>query len=387
MTGEGVSRRALVGAGTVATAGVMARAASAQPARPALARGAGARPQDRLSVRQDGTYDVAPLAKDGVGLGVVQSRVIPVDADNPAKKLRSNLEHMRSLIDFAQGWGGPKDILFFHEFPLTGYYSWDRKQALRVAIDIPGPETQSLGEKARQYNCWLVFGSYARDPAWPGHLLSITTVMDPRGEIVAKIWKARNIKGVFKGFELFTTTVFDVLDRYVEMYGRDAVIPVIRTNLGNLAVSSVQREPELFRAMALKGAEIILRTASGGFTKADVQASAMYNGVYVAVCNNSVSPDNGYFFEDAGGSGGSTIYGPEGEVLDTANSPNETLVSARIPIAAFRARHRQPILHKELYLDVYEAYRDNYPPNLFSSYVPSDGQDAARYLKDKGRWR
>lgn len=230
-----------------------------------------------------------------------------------------------------------------------------------------------------------MFGSYVRDPEWPDNLLSITTIMDDQGRIIDKQWKARNIKGVFFGFELFTTTIYDVLDRYTEMYGVDRVVPIARTPIGNLATSSVQREPELFRAMALKGAEVILRTATGGFTPADIQATAMYNGVYVAVSNNAASPNNGLYFEDAGG-GGASIYDPMGELVASAPSPFETLVTHRIPIKDFRARHRQPIVHSELVMPVYEAYRSKYPPSLFSKYQPTSIDDAGRYLADKARW-
>ena len=126
----------------------------------------------------------------------------------------------------------------------------------------------------------LVFGSYVRDPDWPKSVLSITTIMNDKGEIVDKHWKARNIKGVFGGgIELFTTTIYDVLDRYVEMYGSDRVIPIARTPIGNIATSSVQREPELFRAMAMKGAETdfagqIIRTANAHANRVAVQAGA-----------------------------------------------------------------------------------------------------------------
>jgi hypothetical protein len=210
--------------------------------------------------------------------------------------------------------------------------------------------------------------------------------MNDKGEIVDKHWKARNIKGVFPGFELFTTTVYDVLDRYVEMYGRDAVVPVTRTPLGNLCTSSIQREPELFRAMAMKGAEVVLRTASGGFTPMDIAATSLYNGVYTAIVNNAVSPDNGLFFDDAG-SGGTAVYGPDGKAIAEADGKEEQLVVARIPIAELRARKRQPVVHMDLYRDVFDGYVSRYPPNLWSQYVPESLEDAARFLKDKSRWR
>ena len=375
----------MIGAG--AAAGLLAGVAAPARARGAGASGGPAGPARRpLAMRQDGTYDTVPLARDAIMLGVVQSRVVPVDLANLQASRLANVQHMVDLIDRANDLVS-HDLLFFHEFPITGYYhGWTLDDARRVAIELPGPETELLARKAREHGCWLVFGSYVRDPAWPRALLSITTIMNDRGEIVDRHWKARNLKGFFGGRkELFTTTIYDVLDRYVEMYGPDAVIPVTRTPLGNIATSSTQKEPELFRAMAMKGAELILRTATGGFTPLDIQATSLYTGVYTALANNAASPENDRYFADTGG-GGSVIYGPDGVELASARLAFETLVSQRIPIAAFRARHRQPVVHTELFLPVYEQYRSQYGPNLFGAYQPTDPLDAGRYLQDKARW-
>jgi predicted amidohydrolase len=381
---SGISRRSLLAAGaTIAALPTASFAASPLADQPST-RPTGTK--SPLIMQPDGGYARVALAKDAWTLGVVQSRVLAVDAANPAKGRAANVQHMCDLIDYASGFSGRKDMLFFHEFPITGYnYKWTLAEARRVAIELPGEETEALAKKARQYGTWLVFGSYVRDPDWPDNLLSITTIMNDKGEIVDKHWKARNIKGVFFGFELFTTTTYDVLDRYIEMYGQDRVVPIARTPLGNIATSSVQREPELFRAMAMKGAEIILRTATGGFTPADIQTTAMYNGVYVAVANNAASPNNGLYFDDAGG-GGASIYDPAGELVATAPNAFETLVTHRIPISDFRARHKQPIVHSELVMPVYEAYRSKYPPSLFSGYQPTSIEDSGKYLAGKARW-
>lgn len=371
-----LSRRAMMG--SAAGMGLAALASGR-----ALAGDAQTRP---VEVKPDGTYDVVPLTREAFTLGVAQSRVIPVDVGRLKTTRKANLDHMLALIDASTlGFVRP-DLLFFHEFPITGWRDWTREEVLRLAIDIPGEETAAIGAKAREHGMYVVFGSYARDPDWPGHALSITTVIDPQGNVIAKNWKARNVKGLFGGdTELFTTTIYDVLDRYVEIYGEDAVVPVVRTPIGNIFTSSIQREPEYFRAAAIKGAEVMLRTASGGFSPIDMQATSLYNGVYTAVCNNSISP-GGVFFEDVG-AGGSAIYGPDGAMLASATSPNETLVATRVPIAQFRARHRQPMIHKELYLKEFEQYVPRYAPNLFQDYQPRDLKDAGRFLKDKGRWK
>lgn len=375
-----LSRRALFGAG----AGIAAGAALTwNDFAQASTKGG----PDKLNFTPDGRYATVPLTKTHISLGVVQSRVLPVELSKLKQTRRANVQHMVDLIDAANGFSGKKDLLFFHEFPITGYYDkWNLADARKVAIEIPGEETEILAKKAREYGCWLVFGSYVRDPDWPENLLSITTIMNGEGEVVDKHWKARNIKGFFGGdFELFTTTIYDVLDRYIEMYGADAVIPITRTPIGNIATTSTQREPELLRAMAMKGAEIMLRTASGGFSPIDMQATSLYNGIYTAVANNAASPESKYYFADTG-AGGSAIYAPDGEEISKAKSEFETLVHARIPIAEFRARHRQPIVHSELIMPVYEQYRSQYGPNLFSNYQPKDGADSGRYLRDRARW-
>ena len=350
------------------------------------ARAAMGKGPDTLTINQDGTYATVPLEKPVVTLGVVQSRVRGVRVDNLSKDIGSNLSHMLELIDNAFHFGPGADILFFHEFPITGFNTWNREDILKLAIEIPGPETEAVAAKAKEHSCYVVFGSYAKDPDWPRHVLSITTIIGPDGRIVDKHWKARNIKGVFGDIELFTTTIYDVLDEYVEMYGADAVIPVTRTPVGNIATSSVQLEPELFRAFAMKGAEICLRTATGGFTPWDIQATARYNRMYTAVCNNAVSPDNPGFYDDAS-SGGSAVYDPRGNAIAHADTKFETLVPAVIPIGEFRQRHRQPIVHMDLYRPLFDEYRNAYAPNLFSEYQPTDLRDSKRYLADKSRWK
>jgi predicted amidohydrolase len=371
-----LSRRGLLGA-------TLGAAAGAAGAAPAAAQGTASKTP--VSVKPDGTYDTVPLEKDTLALGVMQLRVRPVDIRNVKQSRKANLDHMLASIDAAHGLlSRPKDILFFHEFPITGFSSaWSRQELHdKVAIDLPGEETEALAKKAKEYNTYIVFGSYARDKDWPGHVLSITTIMDNNGAILAKQWKARNIMGVFGQIELFTTTIYGALDRYTEMYGADAVIPVARTPRGNIATTSVQREPELIRAFAFKGAEICLRTATGGFTPWDIQANAAYNQMYTAVCNNAISPGATELgvLEDAGG-GKSAIYGPRGDVIAEANSAFEQEIVGTIPIAQYRRTHRQPAVAWELYRPVYDKYVAQYPPSHFSK-GPVDDLKAAKKLMD-----
>lgn len=380
------------GGAALAAVGALGAGTLAAPAHaagsPSNSTTANGKPKHDLNLRTDGTYATAKLAKPGFMLGVVQDRVRAVDASKGHAGLRDNLNHMLDLIDKAFYFGSKPDWLLFHEFPITGWDNWTRDEILKFAIEVPGPETEEISKKAKQYGCYITFGSYAKDADWPGHVLSLTTTIAPDGSIAARDWKAHNIdmSSFFPGAQLFTTTVYSVLDRYVEMYGRDAVVPIHRTSLCNFTASSAQYEPNLFQTMALKGAEVILRTATGGFSPIDVQACAMYNRVYVGLANNALSPDDPHFFPDVG-AGGSAIYGPDGKAMGNVHSEAEQLVVAYLPIAEFRARHRQEQIPMDLYRDVYDNYRSAYPPNLFSKYDPTSVEDSARYLKTKSRWK
>jgi predicted amidohydrolase len=184
---------------------------------------------------------------------------------------------------------GRSDLLLFHEFPITGFSEWTREQHYRLALEVPGPETELVAQRAKKYNCYIIFGTYAKDEKnWPGHILHLMVMAKPDGSIVTH-WKQRNVRGMFPGGEQYTSVIYDVYDRFVEMYGIDAVIPVERTDIGNIAMSAVQFEPELFRCMAFKGAELICRVATGGFEFDDMRLTSYHNSLYTLIANNCVN--------------------------------------------------------------------------------------------------
>ena len=48
-----------------------------------------------MSMRPDGAYETVPLAKDAVTLGVVQSRVVPVELANLKQSRLANVQPPR----------------------------------------------------------------------------------------------------------------------------------------------------------------------------------------------------------------------------------------------------------------------------------------------------
>lgn len=392
-----LSRRDFLAASVLAGTAVAAEAsAGEQPAaRPTAISGAAVAPPAPgvAPFTSDGSYPVVALRSENVVVAMMQTRVRAVDGRNPAPGLKANLEHMLWCIDAAQYYGVRKDYLAFHEFPITGWDKWSRAEVLRLALDVPGPETEAIGALCRKYNCYVSFGTYARDPAWPGHVISMTVYISPEGKIISRQWKHRNIHSMFAGFELFTSSVYDVLDRYVEMYGWDAVIPVARTDIGNLCASPCVNDPELYRCMTLKGAEFIVRTATGGTPRwaSDMPVWCRVNRVYGGIVNNSISPDNPHFLESGDNGtvlkpGGSAIFGPDGNTIADTLSQNEDSVVSSIPMAAFRKSHRLPDVFMPMYRHLYDAFPARIEPGGYSKSIPDTLEAANALWKQKVKW-
>ncbi len=333
-----------------------------------------------------GGYETAPLAKDVVVVKLVQNLVRNMeDYDDPAQGLAENLQSMEFWIETACASGGQPDFILFNEFPLTGYSRASRDEKIEYTIEIPGPETERLGELARACDSYIIFGSYARDAQWPGHILSINTVIDRGGEVAAKFWKTRNIKrfGTDPG-EIPTTTVESVHDRYLAMYGAEQLIPVLRTEYGNIAVSTVQLDPFVFAAFAMRGVEIMFRTATL-FSETDVRAIARYNNMYSAMSNIVFPSDS----PAAAMGGNSLIVAPNGDILAQASGNVEAVIEAEIPIAAFRAGrgiHRYPL---ELLAPVFSQYQGEIPLNhmdLPVEQLPQTRLDMQALLDRVSRW-
>ena len=166
-------------------------------------------------VRPDGSYPTKPLEKDAIVVKVIQNGVTNLqEAETIEQGLEANLAKMIALANQACSEGGKPDFLLYNEFPLTGYSTGTRDEKLKFTIEIPGPETERLGEVARDCDTYIIFGSYARDPEWPGHILSINAVIGRNGEVAEKFWKTRNIKRLTPDGEIPTTTIESVRDKY-----------------------------------------------------------------------------------------------------------------------------------------------------------------------------
>ena len=385
-------RELLASAGAAGLAGMLG-ASSAARAQGAAAGVAGTG-TPAVAVAKRGKYATVPLKQDAISVTAIQSRVRSVDVRNLAATMKANLAHVVDLIDIAQGssedwggerlWGAKQDLVCMHEFPIQGFQPWTRNELNRVAIELPGPETEVIGARAKKYGCYIAFGCYAKEKDWARHVINMSVIVGPDGNIVSKQWKARNILGLFGEGALIGTTVYDVLDRYVEMYGWDAVLPVARTDIGNIAMTAVGSEPLLYQCLALKGAEILILTVSGGSNAESAVATARNNRVWTLGIGNSVSPDNLGFMESAGGRDeGTVIVDPRGTVVGKTSNHHEDTATARIPIADFRKTRRFPEIPAALFLPVLQQYEPLFRPNAFLETLPETYNESGALVRKR----
>lgn len=337
-------------------------------------------------VRPDGSYPTVPLEKDVVVLKVVQNSPVNLQkAPTVAEGLRTNLERMAYWINEACTKGKKPDFILFNEFPLTGYSAGTREEKLKFTIQVPGPETDRLGELAKACDTYIIFGSYATDPAWPGHILSLNPVIGRDGKVKRAYWKSRNAIRVNPNEEVPTTTIESVRDKFRAKYGIEEEFPVLTTEFGNIAVSTVQIDPFVFAAFAMRGTEIMLRTATL-FTKIDVQAVAYYNNVYTAMSNITFPKGSGV---PARLGGGSLIVAPGGRVIAEDPSNNDSVIEAEIPIAKFRSGRTIPRYPLEVVKPVFDQYVQEIPINILdlpADKLPETNADMKRLLDGVSRW-
>jgi len=108
---------------------------------------------------------------------------------------KRNLDMMCAYIDACFTVGAlqrPVKLVCFPEFSIGGLYTTttsndDVKQW--EAISIPGPETDRLAEKAKQYNIYIAAVNHENDPDYPDYFFNTAFIINPKGKIILKYRK------------------------------------------------------------------------------------------------------------------------------------------------------------------------------------------------------
>ena len=205
------------------------------------------------------------------------------------------------------------------------------------ARPIPGPHTEPFAEVARRRNAWILVGSTAEVSADPARPYNTSALVAPDGSLAA----------IYRKIHLFDVAVeagpVDTESARVTPGDRLVTADVDGAIVG-LSICYDLRFPELYRALALAGAQIL--TVPANFTERTghdhwevlLRARAIENAAYVLAPSQIGGPPGQPAF------GRSMIIDPWGTVV--AQAPDVVgIIRADLDLERVRALRRQiPVL-------------------------------------------
>jgi predicted amidohydrolase len=272
-----------------------------------------------------------------MGIGGADSLRVAAVQMNSRNDKAQNIETALRLIDRAAGEGARLIAL-----PEVWSFLGDDAGSRAAAEPIPGPTIELLAERARRHDVYIHAGSIQESRPGDPRMYNTTALIDPRGDIIAKYSKIH---------------MFDVVLDGVASYQESATVSpgdeIVTADVDGFTVGLTIcydiRFPELYRILALRGAEIIFQPAAFTLTTGKdhwetlIRARAIENTVYM------VSPAQvGSYADGKWCWGRSMIVNPWGTVLTTAPD-EETVIVANLDRETLnRVRRQVPSLSNRM---------------------------------------
>jgi len=261
----------------------------------------------------------------------------------------ANIRRAEELIDEAAtpagGYPGARVVAL----PEYVNYLGARSGHEDAAETIPGPITERFGAKAKQHGIYLLGGSFHERTGTPDKYYNTSVLFDPNGEIIAKYRKIHL-------FDIDLTGNVSANESETILPGDEIVTAEIDGHTVGLTICYDLRFPELYRLLALRGAEILFVPAAFTmFTGKDhwhtlLKARAIENQAFVVAPGQTGAHEP----NDSRCYGHSLVVDPWGTVL--ADSPDkEGVVTAELDfeyLAKLRKQlpslaNRQPGAYRE----------------------------------------
>jgi predicted amidohydrolase len=282
------------------------------------------------------------------------------DRESSAARMAASLMRIDQAIAGAKRWiGADLKLVVLPEYILSGP-PWGEtipEWAAKGALAPDGPEYALLAGLAQKHGVFLAGNGYETDRHFPGIYFQACWVFDPSGNRVLTYRRLISI---------FAPTPHDVWDKYLDIYGLEGVFPVADTVIGKLAAIASEEilYPEVARAHAIRGAEVLLHStsevASPNLTIKQIarRARALENLAYVVSANTAtllgidvpVDSSNGY----------SDLIDYHGNQMVVAGAGNSSVANAFLDMAGLRAYRRRPAMSNMLSRQALELFSDSF---------------------------
>jgi len=264
------------------------------------------------------------------------------------KNLNRWLELLEALVPYwSKVIAAPCRLVVFPEFGLHGFPMKPDGSWNGVAIDIPGEETELLGDKAKALNIYIAAHAWTEYPDFPNRPFSVGFLIAPDGKIILRHHKLITTKTVESG----DIAPGDAYDWFVGKFGDglDAFFPVADTELGKMGflICGEGAYAEISRGLMMNGAEILLRpNAWVEPFIAEPQDLMTVCSRFNAFANMCYLVESNYaYYYGPGcpkgfGAGGSQVIDYTGRILTRSYTTAETGIAAEINMQSLR-RYRE----------------------------------------------
>jgi predicted amidohydrolase len=324
----------------------------------------------------------------------ISPRTITVEKREDVLKNTKRICNFMDTACMVGTWeGAPVRLVVLPEMGIQGMIAnrpGNREMEAKYAVEIPGPETEELGRKAKELNAYIAAELYmVRDDDFPDRYYNVAFIVSPKGEVIYKRYKATS--DAYEGGMLGNSNPHDVWDEWIEKKGKgnvmEAIYPVARTEIGNIGICICHEGvyPEIVRGLAMNGAEIIIRCTlvepfvMTGMWELQNRAHAVFNQVYI------VAPNLGPEFHKDGSindifGGRSMIVNHRGFIVaqQTGWTVGDSFVNTVIDMEALRkVRIANSLFNqfKDLRTEQYAAIyaQPIYPKNQYLKEPPKEG--------------
>jgi predicted amidohydrolase len=250
-------------------------------------------------------------------------RAVLAQLDPAVGKKDANLKKMAKVLAANEA-----DLACFGELYLTGYMARDAFPRLAEGLD--GPSVRAVATMAAEHGTHVLFGMPEK-AAKARTLFNTAVLVAPDG----RTWAYRKIHPAnFGPFE----------EKLYFGPGKDLVVADTKVGKVGLLICYDLFFPELAKALALAGADVLAAISAGPHTSrtffdAILPARAIENTVFVLYTNLVGTELNQVF------AGGTQAIGPRGEDLGRAKDHREGVVAADVDLRALDlARQFRPTI-------------------------------------------
>jgi predicted amidohydrolase len=251
----------------------------------------------------------------------------------------------RGLESARQAAEAGAEMICFAELAFEPFYPQRPAEGNPAALaeSVPGPTTEAFQALAQELGVVIILNLYERDG---DRTFDCSPVIDADGTLLGRM-------------RMLHITEYACFHEQGYYDPGDSGVPVFDTRVGRVGVSICydRHYPEVMRALALAGAQIVVIPQAGavgewpeGLYEAEMRVAAFQNGYFTALCNR-VGEEECLTF-----SGESFVCDPEGRVVARAPQGEESILYADLDLTEVGESHAQKLFLRDRRPELYAEW-------------------------------